>query len=145
MKKAATDQKYVEMDQKEWGNRPEKKRKPFNYKYWETDTKYSEIPQQFWAFEGIPWNSSKVNLIRFRVARFPCYQQFLYLKSISDFQPTVSFNFFFLQWQVRTSLLDATFSQLSQLTQDMNLSINLPQMLMGELWRTTWMFLVLRF
>ena len=24
-----------------------KKRKPFNYKYWETDTKYSEIPQQF--------------------------------------------------------------------------------------------------
>jgi len=96
LKKAATDQKYVEMDQKEWGNRPEKKRKPFNYKYWETDTKYSEIPQQFWAFEGILWNSSKVNLIRFRVARFPCYQQFLYLKSISDFQPTVlliSFSF----------------------------------------------------
>ena len=25
----------------------QKKRKPFNYKYWETDTKYYEIPQQF--------------------------------------------------------------------------------------------------
>ena len=34
-----------------WGNRPtnmrkliKKKRKPFNSKYWETDTKHSEIP-----------------------------------------------------------------------------------------------------
>ena len=30
---------YKEIDQK--------KRKPVNYKYWETDTKYSEIAQQF--------------------------------------------------------------------------------------------------
>ena len=29
-------------------------RKPFNSKYWETDTKYLEIPQQFQPFEGFP-------------------------------------------------------------------------------------------
>ena len=33
--KADTDQKYEETDQK--------RRKPFNYKYWKTDTKYSTI------------------------------------------------------------------------------------------------------
>ena len=48
-----------------WGNRPKnikkikKKRKPFNNKYWETDTKYSEIPQQLWTFEGFPRISKK--------------------------------------------------------------------------------------
>ena len=31
--------KYEEIDKK--------KRKPFNSKYWETDSKYLEIPQQF--------------------------------------------------------------------------------------------------
>ena len=83
LKKAETDQKYEETDlkfeetdqqnenfkvfeksgngSKKWGNWPKNigklikiKRKPFNYKYWETDTKYSEIPQQFWTFEGFP-------------------------------------------------------------------------------------------
>ena len=39
LKKAETDLKYEEIDQK--------KRKPFNSKYSETNTKYSEIPQQF--------------------------------------------------------------------------------------------------
>ena len=33
------DQKYEKTDLKN-------KRKPFNYKYWEMDTKYSEITQQ---------------------------------------------------------------------------------------------------
>jgi len=64
-----TDQKYEETDLKfeetyqqneifkvfkKSGNGPKnmmklikKKRKPFNSKYWETDTKYSEIPKQF--------------------------------------------------------------------------------------------------
>jgi len=111
-KKAETDQKYEETDQKFeetdqqieifkvfeksgngskiWGNGPKnmrklikKKRKPFNSKYWETDTKYSEIPQQFWTFEGFPRISKKKRkclknnfwsvsvLSRFHVEAFP--------------------------------------------------------------------------
>ena len=47
LKKAETDQKKRENGPKNIGKLIKIKRKPFNYKYWETDTKYSEIPQQF--------------------------------------------------------------------------------------------------
>ena len=43
-KKAETDQKYEEKGQK-FEETDQKKGKSFNYFYWETDTKYSEIPQ----------------------------------------------------------------------------------------------------
>ena len=45
--KSGNGSKYEKTDLKN-------KRKPFIYKYWEMDTKYSEIPQQFWIFEGFP-------------------------------------------------------------------------------------------
>ena len=96
MKKAETDQKYEETDQqieifkvfeksgngsKIWGNGPKnmrklikKKRKPFNFKYWETDTKYSEIPQQFWTIEGFPRISKKNgNASKIIFDPFPCW------------------------------------------------------------------------
>ena len=79
-----TDLKFEETDQQnenfkifeksrngsiKWGNGPKnirklikKKRKPFNYKYWGTDTNYSEIPQQFWTFEGFPRISKKTEI-----------------------------------------------------------------------------------
>jgi len=62
LKKAETDQIYEETDLQIWGNWSKKKRKPFNSKYWETDTKYSEIPQQFWTFEGFPRISKKTEI-----------------------------------------------------------------------------------
>ena len=50
------------------------KRKPFNSKYWETDTKYSEIPQQFWTFEGFPRISKKNgNASKIIFDPFPCW------------------------------------------------------------------------
>ena len=44
LKKAETDQKFEEKGQK-FEETDQKKGKSFNYFYWETDTKYSEIPQ----------------------------------------------------------------------------------------------------
>ena len=63
LKKVETVQKYEVTDLKIWGNWS-KKEEPFNIKYWETDTKYSEIPQQFWTFEGFPRISKKRKFLK---------------------------------------------------------------------------------
>ena len=103
LKKTETDQKYEETDlkfeetnqqieifkvflksgngSKIWGNRHKNmrkliknKRKPFNSKYWETDTKYSEISQQFWTFEEFPRISKKIgNASKIIFDPFPCW------------------------------------------------------------------------
>ena len=48
-------------------------RRQTDNKYGETDTKYSEISQQFWTFKGFPLIYKKAEFfIRFRVEAFPC-------------------------------------------------------------------------